>query len=51
MTTLRLYNAQRESGGEWFAAAVTEYHRSLLRECCAEEPARGLYAAWHDIVE
>jgi hypothetical protein len=25
VTTLRLYNDLRENGGEWFAAAVTDY--------------------------
>ena len=58
MTTLRLYNDLRENGGEWFAAAVTEYHRQLLADCKQDEPragwrlqTRGLYAPWHDIVE
>ena len=58
MTTLRLYNALGETGGEWFAAAVTDYYRQLLADCKQGEPragwrlqTRGLYAPWHAIVE
>ena len=59
MTTLRLYNALRENGGEWFAAAVTEYHRRLLADYQQDEPRAGwrlqtrgeVSGAWHDIVE
>ena len=59
MTNLRLYNNLRESGGEWFAAAVTDYHRQLLADCKQGEPRAGwrlqtrgeVSAAWHDIVE
>ena len=58
-TTLKLTNAARENGGEWFAHIVTDYHRNILRECRAEEPRAGwrlqtrgeVSGAWHDIVE
>lgn len=57
MTTLKLTNAARENGGEWFANAVTDYHRKILLECRAEEPFAGwklqtrgeVSAIWHDI--
>jgi len=57
VTTLRLYNDLRENGGEWFAHVVTDYHRSVLRECCAEEPRAGwrlqtrgeVSAVWRDL--
>ena len=58
MTTLRLYNDLRETGGEWVAAAITDYYRQLLADYQQAEPragwrlqTRGLYAPWHDIVE
>lgn len=53
-TTLRLRNKHHENGGEWFAESVTDYHKRILAEVMAEEPAadwhletRGLSAPWH----
>jgi hypothetical protein len=55
-TTIKLTNNLRENGGEWFAAAITDYHRRVLEECRTEEPnagwklqTRGMSATWHDI--